>query len=119
MDYEMLGKRIRDERLLLRLTIEQLAERVNKSTNYIGQIERCDGKPSLETVVDIANALGTTVDSLLCDSLDAAREDETIQEICTLLRGSDEDDKRFILDIVRRYVYYQNKRKENNLQTRE
>ena len=53
MDYEMLGKRIRDERLLLRLTIEQLAEMVNKSTNYIGQIERNDGKPSLETVVDI------------------------------------------------------------------
>ena len=58
MDYELLGKRIRDERLLLRLTIEQLAERVDKSTNYIGQIERNDGKPSLETIVDIANALG-------------------------------------------------------------
>jgi len=33
----------------LRLTIEQLAERVDKSTNYIGQIERNDGKPSLES----------------------------------------------------------------------
>ena len=63
MDYALLGKRIRDERLLLRLTIEQLAERVDKSTNYIGQIERSDGKPSLETIVAIANALGTTVDS--------------------------------------------------------
>ena len=75
MDYALLGKRIRDERLLLRLTIEQLAEKVNKSTNYIGQIERCDGKPSLETIVDIANALGTTVDSLLRDSLPAAQRD--------------------------------------------
>ena len=35
MDYELLGKRIRDERLLLRLTIEQLAERLYKSTYYI------------------------------------------------------------------------------------
>ena len=35
--------------MLLRLTIEQLAERVDKSTNYIGQIERNDGKPSLES----------------------------------------------------------------------
>lgn len=69
MNYELLGKRIRDERLLLRLTIEQLAERVNKSTNYIGQIERNDGKPILETIVDIANALGTTVDTLLKDSV--------------------------------------------------
>ena len=56
MDYALLGKRIRDERLLLRLTIEQLAEKVDKSANYIGQIERSDGKPSLETIVDIATA---------------------------------------------------------------
>lgn len=106
MDYEMLGKRIRDERLLLRLTIEQLAEKVDKSTNYIGQIERNDGKPSLETVVDIANALGTTVDTLLRDSLNAERRDGVLQEIETLLCSLDRNGKRFILDVVKRYCYY-------------
>ncbi len=106
MDYEMLGKRIRDERLLLRLTLEQLAEKINKSTNYVGQIERNDGKPSLETIVDIANALGTTVDSLLCDSLSATQSDKAIQEINTLLYSVDEQGKQFILDVVKRYVYH-------------
>ena len=106
MDYELLGKRIRDERLLLRLTIEQLAEKVDKSTNYIGQIERNDGKPSLETVVDIANALGTTVDLLLRDSLSAARRDSVVQEIETLLCSLDDTGKQFILDMVKRYCYY-------------
>lgn len=106
MDYELLGKRIRDERLLLRLTIEQLAEKVDKSTNYIGQIERNDGKPSLETVVDIANALGTTVDALLKDSLDKETRDSSIQEISTLLCSLDDNGKRFILDMVKRYNYY-------------
>lgn len=67
----------------MRLTIEQLAERVDKSTNYIGQIERNDGKPSLETIVDIANALGTTVDALLKDSLKTEQHDGMIQEIST------------------------------------
>ena len=100
MDYELLGKRIRDERLLLRLTIEQLAERVDKSTNYIGQIERNEGKPSLETIVDIANALGTTVDSLLSDSLNADKCDSTIHEIETLLSSMDDKGKEFILDVV-------------------
>ena len=99
MDYELLGKRIRDERLLLRLTIEQLAEKVNKSTNYIGQIERNDGKPSLETVVDIANALGTTVDSLLQDSLTKEEENGITKEICMLLNTLDED--KNILSIIR------------------
>lgn len=106
MDYELLGKRIRDERLLLRLTIEQLAEKVDKSTNYIGQIERNDGKPSLETVVDIANALGTTVDTLLRDSLHTEKHDGVIQEIETLLRSLDGRGKQFILEVVKRYCYY-------------
>ena len=106
MDYELLGKRIRDERLLLRLTIEQLAERVDKSTNYIGQIERNDGKPSLETIVDIANALGTTIDALLKDSLKTEQRDGTIQEISTLLYSLDDNGKQFILDMVKRYSHY-------------
>ena len=106
MDYELLGRRIREERLLLRLTIEQLAERVNKSPNYVGQIERNDGKPSLETVVDIANALGTTVDALLRDSLKTEQNDSVIQEISTLLYSLDDNGKQFILDVVKRYSYY-------------
>lgn len=106
MDYALLGKRIRDERLFLRLTIEQLAEKVDKSTNYIGQIERNDGKPSLETIVDIANALGTTVDALLQDSVAAAQRDSLTQEIITLLQSMDETGKQFILDVIKRYRYY-------------
>lgn len=106
MDYELLGRRIRDERLMLRLTIEQLAEKVDKSTNYIGQIERNDGKPSLETIVDIANALGTTVDALLKDSLNTEKRDNLVQEISTLLYPLDDNGKRFILDMVKRYSYY-------------
>lgn len=106
MDYGQLGKRIRDERLLLRLTIDQLAERVNKSSNYIGQIERNDGKPSLETVVDIANALGTTVDSLLRDSLTSAGADPVVRELHALLARVDPAGQAFLLDVVKRYLYY-------------
>jgi len=102
-----LGKRIRDERLLLRLTLEKLAERTDKSINFIGQIERGDGKPSIETLVDIANALGTTVDSLLKDNLNS-HDDNTIREIDTLLYSIDDTGKQFILDVTKRYVYHHN-----------
>ena len=105
MDYSLLGKRIRDERLLLRLTIEQLAERIDKSGNFIGQIERSESKPSIETLVDIANALGTTVDSLLSDNL-KAHEDSTVKEINTLLFSMADIDKLFILDIIKRHNYH-------------
>ena len=98
------SRRIRDERLHLRLTLEQLAERVNKSTNYIGQIERNDGKPSLETVVDIANALGTTVDGLLRDSLTVPAEDWRLRELAALFSATDETGRQFLLEVARQYV---------------
>lgn len=105
MDYILLGKRIRDERLLLRLTLEKLAERTDKSINFIGQIERGEGKPSLETMVAIANALGTTVDSLLQDSVPAVN-DSVGKEVDAIIRTLDESGKHFILDVAKRYSYY-------------
>lgn len=105
MDYSLLGKRIRDERLLLRLTLEKLAERTDKSINFIGQIERGEGKPSLETMVDIANALGTTVDSLLQDNVKAVN-DSIGKEIEAIISTLDDNGKQFILDVVKRYSYY-------------
>lgn len=79
---------------------------MDKSTNYIGQIERSDGKPSLETIVDIANALGTTVDSLLSDSLYVNTADSVTHEILTLLHSLDSRGQQFILDVVKRYSYH-------------
>lgn len=105
MDYILLGKRIRDERLLQRLTLEKLAERTDKSINFIGQIERGEGKPSLETMVDIANALGTTVDSLLQDNVRAVN-DNTGKEVEAIIRTLDNNGKQFILDVVKRYRHY-------------
>ena len=103
MDFMLLGRRIRDERLLLRLTIDQLAERIDKSSNYVGQIERNDGKPSIETLVDIANALGTTVDYLLSDSIKMS-DDSTARELTALLSTVEDREKHFIFDMVRRYI---------------
>ena len=105
MDYAALGKRIRDERLMQRLTLEKLAERTDKSINFIGQIERGEGKPSLETLVDIANALGVTVDSLLSDNLKAS-DNSIDKEVSALLHNMSDTGKRFILDTVKRYLYY-------------
>ena len=105
MDYTALGKRIRDERLMQRLTLEKLAERTDKSINFIGQIERGEGKPSLETLVDIANALGVTVDSLLADNIKDS-DNSIDKEVSALLHNMSDTGKRFILDTVKRYLYY-------------
>ena len=40
MDRKILGKRIREERMRIGLTQEQIAEYIDVSTTYIGFIER-------------------------------------------------------------------------------
>ena len=69
MNYELLGKHIREQRKKKKYTLEQLAEKLDVSTTFIGQIERAKGIPSLETLVKIANTLEISIDSLLFGDL--------------------------------------------------
>ena len=70
MKYEDLGRRVRQQRILAQLTQEKLAEQAGISLSFLGHIERGTRKASLETVINIANALGVSADTLLQDSLD-------------------------------------------------
>ena len=72
MNYQLLGEQIRKHRKSKGFTLEQLAERLEVSTTFIGQIERAKGIPSLETLVKIANTLEASVDSLLFGDLNSA-----------------------------------------------
>ena len=69
VDYEALGQRVKRVRLLRELTQEQLAERADVVNSYVGVIERGEKKPSINTLVKIANALNCSIDYLLGDSL--------------------------------------------------
>lgn len=69
LDYQAVGIRIRRLRKAQGLTQQTLAEISNQEPSNISHIERGATKLSLPTIVNIANALGVTVDELLCDSL--------------------------------------------------
>ena len=69
MDYEALGRQVRQQRKLLKMTQEELATAADVSTSYIGHIERGLKRCSLETLIGISNALNVTPDILLQDSL--------------------------------------------------
>ena len=62
--YKKLGKNIKKRRKALGLTQEELAEKINMSLNFVGKIEVAFSKPSLDTLIIIANALKTTVSEL-------------------------------------------------------
>ena len=69
LDYTELGKRISTFRNASGLTQEQFCEKLNVSRKHISQIEAAISRPSLETLVDIANILNISADDLLVDSL--------------------------------------------------
>lgn len=73
LDYQAIGVRIRRLRKEQGLTQQILAEMSNQEPSNISHIERGVTKLSLPTIVNIANALGVTVDDLLCDSVVKSR----------------------------------------------
>lgn len=100
MVFKYLGTRIREERMKLRLTQEQLAEAAEVNESYIGQVERGEKNPSLETVVSVANALGVTVDYLLQEEVQV-RPNGLLDEIMAVARDKDPDELRLMLNIFR------------------
>lgn len=69
IDYKAIGQRIKDARISNNLTQAKLAEISGIEPSNISHIERGATKLSLPTLVSIANALNTTADALLYDSL--------------------------------------------------
>jgi transcriptional regulator with XRE-family HTH domain len=63
--YQVVGENIHILRRRARLSQEQLAEKADLTTNYIGEIERAEKKITLETLENIATVLGVHVSDLL------------------------------------------------------
>ena len=94
-----IGKRIREERLRLNLTQEKLAEDVNLSMAYIGQVERGDRSLTLDNLIIVAKRLGVTIDYLLSDCI-APKEDEEYRLWSQLMDGRSQREKMLAINMV-------------------
>ncbi len=74
MDLSAIGSRIRAARDRKGLTQEDLAELVELSSSHISVLERGVKPPKLDTLVNIANALDVSADTLLQDVVDHSAE---------------------------------------------
>jgi transcriptional regulator with XRE-family HTH domain len=73
------GPEVRRRRQELGLTIEELAERADLSTNYLGAVERGEKNPSLTTVAAIASGLGVSVRALVTGEDEDEATDLTVK----------------------------------------
>lgn len=100
MDYRLLGQRIREERLKLNLTQEQLAENIDISNSYMGQIERGERSLSLDTLINLVNKLGVTVDYILQGYV-SSDSDKFKEQINQLMHNRSEKQRQMALDVLK------------------
>jgi len=88
------------------MTQERLAELAGCNDSYIGQVERGAKNPSLEMLVNIAKALGVTLDYLLSDTINHERDDGLLDELVSLVRGRSREDIRLVLNVTRMFFQH-------------
>jgi len=64
-DYILTGERIRQKRIESKLTIETVAEKINRSVKYYGDIERGSCGMSISTLISISQTLNLSTDYIL------------------------------------------------------
>lgn len=67
---KVIGQNIQQIRLLKNLTQEELAEKLDKSINFISLIKRGENGISISTIIDICNALQINSDELFNGLID-------------------------------------------------
>ena len=98
MELTKVGKRIREQRLLHKLTQVELAEKAGLSEMAIYSYETGKRLPALEPLVQLSKALETPVDSLLCDYVTAA--EPSSMELAGKISRLPEKDRESIVKIV-------------------
>ena len=99
----LLGQRIREQRKAKGWTMEQFAEKVELSPNYVGDLERGNKIPSLETFIRIVEVLDVSADVLIRDSVAPASyvaDDELNRKLQQLTPGQ----KKAATDILNAYI---------------
>ena len=98
--YNKIGERIRALRTASGLSQEQLAEMLNLSREHVNLIENGNRYPSLETLLDIANAFKVSSEDILIDSLEYTVP-TTQAEIHRLMMDCNTIEEQILLNTIR------------------
>lgn len=99
IDYRAIGSRIRKYRLERRLTQENISEYADLTPAHYSHIERGNTKPSLPTLIRIANVLEVSIDDLLCDNLSKSVH-VRVKDIDELLADCSRSEMKALVDVL-------------------
>jgi len=105
------GERIRRLRKERNLSQEQLAERSNLHTNYVGQVERGEKNLTLETLEKIVSGLGVSLEELFRFLGPMDRKD-ALGEIVRLLSERSAEDHSMVLRVLETVLNWERNKKD-------
>lgn len=97
-----LGMFIRNGRLDLKLTQEQLAEKLNCNLSYLGNIERGKNSPSLKMFCSIIQILNLSADAFINPKQHS--EDSTYVQLTRLLSQCTPTEQKILLENARTLI---------------
>lgn len=100
INYTDIGVRVRKIRIEKGITQRKLADMIEMTTTHISHIENGTTKLGLPTIVDIANALDTTVDNLLCGSIKNSGG-EYLGDLSEIISGCTPTEIRYAAEITK------------------
>ncbi len=100
VDYIALGKRISKLRGSAKFSQEQLAEKLNVTRKHISLIEIGKSTPSIDTLIELANALEVSADDLLVDSLNHSSSTAD-SELHKLLLECNQVEEEVLVELVK------------------
>ena len=104
IDLKVVGANIRRERKRQLFTMEQLAEKVSITDNFLGKIERGESMPSLTTLDNIACALNVSMDALV--GSDAPDTEHKFLISLMEINGLTEEEKARFIDFISTNIKY-------------
>lgn len=96
LNYELIGIRIKNMRLSQKLTQEELAEICDISPQHVSHIENSGTKLSLPCLVSICNALKTTPNDILMDSVEN-NTPQLFNEVAAVFSGCSSEEMYLML----------------------
>lgn len=95
-----LGTTIRAHRKAVGLTQEELAVELKVSTQWVSEMERGNGAPSLELLYKISGYMTTTVSDLTRVVSNSSQDDEALREIIIALEHQPPEVLRAVADMA-------------------
>ena len=103
VDYKVLGKRIKAQRIAKGTTQEHFAEHLDVSVGYVSQIERGITKISLDRLATISDYLECEMSDLL-EGVNSGSEDYLDKDFNHLYRRLSAYEKKILTSLVKEYV---------------